>query len=262
VNPNGAAGNYSASASFAGDATFQASSASAPFVVTLEEASLTYTGAVNMANGNSAMLSGTLPEDGTTPVTGRTIVFTMGSGATAQSCTGITNSLGSAACTIAIAQPLGPGNVAANFASDGFYRSASAVANALVYENLSSGAFVIGDNSASLGSPVNFWGARWAAGNSLSGGPAPSSFKGFADSVGAVPSTCGSTWSTDTGNSSGPPATAPSFVAVLVTSSVSQAGSVVSGTVSEIVVVSTDPGYLSDPGDPGTGTVVAILCHS
>jgi len=262
VNPNGAAGNYSASASFAGDATFQASSASAPFVVTLEEASLTYTGAVNMANGNSAMLSGTLPEDGTTPVIGRTIVFTLGSGATAQSCTGITNSLGSAACTIAIAQPLGPGNVAANFASDGFYGSASAVAGALVYENLSNGAFVIGDNSASPGTPVNFWGARWAADNSLSGGLAPNSFKGFADSLGAVPSTCGSTWSTDTGNSSGPPPAVPSFVAVLVTSSVSQAGSVVSGTVSEIIVVSTNPGYLNDPGDPGTGSVVAILCHS
>ncbi len=113
-----------------------------------------------MANGNSAMLSGTLPEDGTTPVIGRTIVFTLGSGATAQSCTGITNSLGSAACTIAIAQPLGPGNVAANFASDGFYGSASAVAGALVYENLSNGAFVIGDNSASPGTPVNFLNLR------------------------------------------------------------------------------------------------------
>ncbi len=262
VNPNGAAGNYSASASFAGDATFQGSSTSAPFVVTLEEASLTYTGAVNVANGNSAMLSGTLPEDGTAPVTGRSIVFTLGSGPTAQSCTGITNSLGSAACAIPVAQPLGPGNIAANFASDGFYRSASAVASALVYENLASGAFVIGDNSASPGSPVNFWGARWAAGNSLSGGPAPSSFKGFADSVGATPSTCGSTWSTDTGNSSEPPATVPSFVAVVVTSSVSQTDSVVSGTVSEIVVVSTNPGYLNDPGDTGAGTVVAILCHS
>ena len=262
VNPNGAAGNYSASASFAGDATFQASSASAPFVVTLEEASLTYTGAVNMANGNSAMLSGTLPEDGTTPITGRSIDFTLGSGAAAQSCTGITNSLGAAACTIDIAQPLGPGNIAANFASDGFYQSASAAAGALFYESLSSGAFVIGDSSATVGSPVNFWGARWAAGNSMSGGLAPSSFKGFADSLGATPATCGSTWSTDTGNSSGPPATVPSFVAVLVTSSVSQAGSVVSGTVSEIVVVSTNPGYLNDPGDPGTGTVVAILCLS
>jgi hypothetical protein len=43
---------------------------------------------------------------------------------------------------------------------------------------------------------------------------------------------------------------------------VAQSGSVVSGTVSEIVVVSTDPGYLNDPGNRGTGTVVAILCHS
>ena len=262
VKPNGAAGNYSASASFAGDATFQASASSAPFVVTLEEASLTYTGASNLANGNSTTMSGTLPEDGTTPVTGRSIVFTLGSGASGQSCTGTTNSAGTAACTINIAQPLGPGNIAANFASDGFYRSASAAASALVYENLASGAFVIGDNNASLGSPVNFWGARWAAGNSLSGGLAPSSFKGFAESLGVTPATCGSTWSTDTGNSSGPPATVPSYVAVLVTSSVSQLGSVVSGTVSEIVVVSTNPGYLNDPGDPGFGTVVAILCRS
>ena len=53
-----------------------------------------------------------------------------------------------------------------------------------------------------------------------------------------------------------------SFTAVLVTSSVAQSGSVVSGTVSELVVVRTDPGYLNGPGNPGTGTVVAILCHS
>jgi hypothetical protein len=57
--------------------------------------------------------------------------------------------------------------------------------------------------------------------------------------------------STDTGNSSGPPATVPPYVAVLVTSSVSQLGSVAAGTVSEIVVVSTNPGYLNDPGGSG-----------
>lgn len=262
VMPNGMAGSYSTSASFAGDATFQASTSSAPFAVTLEEATLTYTGASNLANGNSTTMSGSLPEDGTTPVMGRSIVFTLGSGATVQSCTGTTNSAGTAACTIGVAQPLGPGTVTANFASDGFYRSASAGANALVYENLASGAFAIGDQSASLGSSVNFWGARWADGNSLSGGSAPNSFKGFAESLGVTPPTCGSTWSTDTGNSSGPPATVPSYVAVLVTSSVAQSGSVVSGTVSEVVVVSTNPGYLNDPGNPGTGTVVAILCHT
>jgi len=51
-------------------------------------------------------------------------------------------------------------------------------------------------------------------------------------------------------------------MAVVVVGSVSQSGSVMSGTVTEIVVVNTDPGYLNDPGHPGTGTVVAILCRS
>jgi hypothetical protein len=262
LKPNAAAGNYAVTASFAGDATFLASSASAPFVVTLEEDTLTYTGAINIANGTPGTLSGSLPEDGTTPVAGRSIVFTVGTGPTGQSCTGTTNSAGTAACTIGIAQPLGPGNITASFASDGFYRSASASANSLIYQTLASGSFAIGDESASLGSAVNFWGAQWALTNSLSGGDAPSSFKGFVDSLSVTPATCGSAWSTDTGNSSGPPAAVPSFMAVAVTGSVSQSGSVVSGTVSEIVVVSTNPGYLNDPGNPGTGTVVAILCRS
>jgi len=52
----------------------------------------------------------------------------------------------------------------------------------------------------------------------------------------------------------------PSYVAVLVTSSVSQSGSVVSGTVSEIVVVSTNPGYLNDPGIRGSGRWWRFLC--
>jgi len=262
LKPNAAAGNYAVTASFAGDATFLASSASAPFVVALEEDSLIYTGAINIANGTLGTLSGSLPEDGTTPVAGRSIVFTVGTGPAGQSCTGTTNSAGTAACSIGIAQPLGPGNITASFASDGFYRSASASANSLIYQTLASGSFAIGDESASRGSPVNFWGAQWALTNSLSGGDAPNSFKGFADSLSITPATCGSAWSTDTGNSSGPPAAVPSFMAVAVTGSVSQSGSVVSGTVSEIVVVSTNPGYVNDPGNPGTGTVVAILCRS
>jgi len=262
LTPNAAAGSYAVTATFAGDAAFLASSASAPFVVTLEEDSLTYTGAINFANGTPGTLSGSLAEDGTTPVAGRSIVFTVGTGTSGQSCTGTTNSAGTAACTITIAQPLGPGNITASFASDGFYRSASATANSLIYETPASGSFAIGDKSASLGSAVNFWGAQWALTNSLSAGPAPNSFKGFADTLTVTPATCGSTWSTDTGNSSQPPAALPSFMTVAVTSSVSQSGSVLSGTISEIVVVSTNPGYLNDPGDPGTGTVVAILCRS
>src|SRR4029077_18038196 len=48
LTPNAAAGSYSTSATFGGDASFQPSSASAPFVVTLEEDSLTYSGASNL----------------------------------------------------------------------------------------------------------------------------------------------------------------------------------------------------------------------
>jgi len=261
--PNVAAGNYTVTASFAGDATFLASNAPTPFDVTLEEDSLTYTGAVNMANGRTGTLSGSLPEDGTTPVAGRSLVFTLGNGPTSQSCSGTTNTAGTAACSIGIvAQPLGPGTITASFAADGFYRSASATANGLIYETLATGAFVIGDKSATLGASANFWGAQWADNNSFSGAPAPTSFKGFADTLSATPATCGSTWSSDPGNSSGPPITVPSFMAVVVVGSVSQSGSVMSGTVTEIVVVNTDPGYLNDPGHPGTGTVVAILCRS
>ena len=39
---------------------------------------------------------------------------------------------------------------------------------------------VIGNLGSGIGSPVTFWGAQWAQSNSLSGGGAPSSFKGFA----------------------------------------------------------------------------------
>ena len=263
VTPNAAAGNYAVTASFAGDSTFVASSASAPFAVTLEEAGQTYAGDVNFASGTSGTLSGSLLEDGNAPIAGRSVVFTLGNGPTSQTCTATTNSVGSASCSIgAVSEPLGPGSITASFASDGFYRSASATANSLIYQTLASGSFAIGDKSASLGSTVNFWGAQWALTNSLSGGAAPNSFKGFADTLTVTPATCGSSWSTDTGNSSQPPAALPSFMTVAVTSSVSQSGSVLSGTISEIVVVSTNPGYLNDPGDPGTGTVVAILCRS
>jgi hypothetical protein len=47
---------------------------------------------------------------------------------------------------------------------------------------------------------------------------------------------------------------------VLVASTVSQSGSDVSGDVTHIVVVKTDPGYGSDPAFPGTGTVIGRIC--
>jgi parallel beta-helix repeat protein len=120
--------------------------------------------------------------------------------------------------------------------------------------------FVIGDLSAAR-SPVTFWDAQWGKLNSfLNGSTAPASFKGFAEQVSSTPARCGGTWTSDTGNSSGPPATIPAYMAVVVSSSITQTGSTIAGNISQIVIVQTNPGYAPNPGHAGTGTVVAHLC--
>src|SRR6185312_16787225 len=63
--------------------------------------------------------------------------------------------------------------------------------------------FVVGDENATMGAHVTFWGAQWWKLNSLSGGTAPAAFKGFANEVTGG---CGGSWTTDPGNSSDPPA--------------------------------------------------------
>jgi hypothetical protein len=129
----------------------------------------------------------------------------------------------------------------------------------MVFAFLSSGGFVIGDNDSANGTAVMFWGAQWAKDNSLSGGSAPSSFKGFEDST-AAPE-CGTTWTTSPGNSASPPAgPLPAYIGVIASSTITKSGSTISGDTQHIVVVATDPGYAPDPGHPGTGTVVAQVC--
>jgi Bacterial Ig-like domain (group 3) len=131
LTPGEAAGTYTLVASFGGDATHFGSSASSNFVVTLEETTLTYTGPGKAANGVPLTLSGVLQEDGVTPIAGRTATFTIGSGGSAQSCSGVTDASGSASCTIAtVNQPASTTTVpvSAVFAGDAFYRPASASA--------------------------------------------------------------------------------------------------------------------------------------
>ena len=120
--------------------------------------------------------------------------------------------------------------------------------------------FVIGDNNAVVGNQVTFWGAQWANLNSLSGGSAPSSFKGFANSTSTNPATCGGTWTSDPGNSSGPPNAIPEYITVIVASSVTKNGSVISGNIPKLVIVKTNPGYGPTPGQAGTGTVYSVVC--
>jgi hypothetical protein len=49
-------------------------------------------------------------------------------------------------------------------------------------------------------------------------------------------------------------------MAVIVTSKATKSGSTTSGTIVHIVIVKTNPGYSTNPGHAGTGTVVAVVC--
>jgi uncharacterized repeat protein (TIGR01451 family) len=142
-------------------------------------------------------------------------------------------------------------NVTSNEAGPGNTATATLTVTAM------SAQFVIGDRNAILGDTVTFWGAQWAKDNSLSGGPAPNSFKGFTDTV---PASCGGSWTSRPGNSSQPPDTVPLFMAVIASSTVTKSGATITGDIPKIVVVRTNPGYGSSPGHTGTGTVVAVVC--
>jgi len=105
---------------------------------------------------------------------------------------------------------------------------------------------------------VRFWGAQWSKNNQLSGGPAPASFKGFAQSP-TTPS-CGTSWSADPGNSTPPPAgPIPAYMGVIVTTQATKSGPEIDGNTVHLAVIQTDAGYQPDPGKSGTGKVVALV---
>lgn len=136
VTPNEPAGTIQVTSTFAGAGLFLPSSATVNFAVTKEETALSYTGDTHIANGTPAHLSGVLTEDGVTPIAGRQVVFTIGSGASAQTCAGTTDSNGTASCTIpSVNQPLTAAAtvpVTAAFAGDAFYLPSSASATLLL----------------------------------------------------------------------------------------------------------------------------------
>jgi uncharacterized repeat protein (TIGR01451 family) len=135
----------------------------------------------------------------------------------------------------------------------------SSATTALVFCTSAGGNFVIGDQNAAIGTAVTFWGAQWWKLNSLSGGAAPSAFKGFETTPPAA--ACGVNWTTGPGNSPPPPAAPlPSLMAVIVSSSINKSGSTIAGDTVHVVLVQTNPGYDANPGHAGTGRVVAQLC--
>lgn len=271
ITPSGPAGSYSITATFAGDTDYVAStSGPVSFTVNREETTTAYTGPTVIANGQPTTLSGNLKEDGTTPIAGRVLILSLCStpdpvsmmctstSPNDQFCTaGPTDSSGNASCTLTTNQPGGPGYVTASFAGDPYYLPSQQTVGTIFFSFLSSGAFVVGDQSVAPGANVEFWGNDWATQNSLSGGPAPNAFKGFATSTGSNPPSCGQTWTGTPGNSGDAPAAVPAYMGVIVATKVAQSGPIITGDTFEIIVIRTDPGYSSNPGHRGTGTVVA-----
>jgi von Willebrand factor type A domain-containing protein len=260
IIPSEPAGVYPIVATFAGDAEHLGTTGTGHYTVTREETTTEYTGPTVLANGSTVNLTAVLKEDGVVPISGRTLTFTLGTGVSAQSGTGITDGTGTAQWTVTVNQPLGAGTVSASFAGDPFYEPSADSKPTLIFAFAAGGSFVIGDRvpGATVGTAVTFWGAQWDKLNTLTGGAAPASFKGFEDS--AKTPACGTQWTTSPGNSAPPPASIPSFLGVIVASSIRKSGPAIQGDSVHIVVVKTDPGYAPNPGHAGTGTIVGIFC--
>ncbi len=262
ITPTQAPGDYTVTASFAGDSIYKASSdTSQTFAIDKEETSLALTGpTVILAGSGGATLTAQLVEDGTndndndagSPApnpAGQTITFTIGG----QSCDGTADSTA----------------LSASFVGDAYYNGSSASGQVIVFAFPSTGAFVLGDNTvatATTATTVTWWSNAWNLDNSLSGGPAPAAFKGFTGIVNTLPTkspadVCTGTWTSGGGNSPPPPSTVPSYMGVIVATKVAKApGSTITGNYVKIVVVKTNPGYAPGPMNEGTGTIVATFC--
>ena len=267
ITPNETAATYTLSGSFGGDTArapqLLASTGSNNYIVTLEETAIAYTGPSLAVSGMSFTLSANLTTDGN-PLGGRSVLMTLGSGSTAQSCTGTTSAAGNASCTIAdVSQTAGSVPITVAFGGDAYYRPASATGTETTAAPPSGGGgFVIGDISAghpTVGTQVNFWGSQLWKTNQFSGvNDAPASMKGYIDNAPSY--TCGAAWSSDPGNSSNPPSTIPVNMVVVVASSITKSGSTEYGNIEHLVVVSVSPGYGPAPGHDGYGNIIATIC--
>ena len=113
------------SGSFGGDTTtvpiLLPSTGHNTFVVTKAPTTVTYTGSTSITSGNSPVLSATLTSNGS-PVSGQTVTFTVGSGSSAQKCSGTTNSAGKVSCSICtFNQSASPLPVTVTYGGNGYY---------------------------------------------------------------------------------------------------------------------------------------------
>ncbi len=132
VTPTASAGITTFDTSYKGvSGQYSPSSADDEFVLTpLQGTALAYTGVGSVAQGAGAAVAARLTVGGSAaPLAGEPVVFTLGSGAGAQGCTGTTDGTGTASCTIAaVDQPTGTQPLQARFAGDAAHAAALAPA--------------------------------------------------------------------------------------------------------------------------------------
>ena len=136
ITPSEPGGSYTLSGSFGGDTTtvptLLPSTGSGTFVVTKAPTTVTYTGSTSITSGNSPVLSATLTSNGA-PVTGQTVTFTVGTGSSAQKCSGTTNSAGKVSCNICMFnQSASPLPVTVSYGGNSYYSSSSTAVSVTV----------------------------------------------------------------------------------------------------------------------------------
>jgi DNA-binding beta-propeller fold protein YncE len=259
-------------ASYQGDEAHESSTERVPvLVVTHATATIVKCSPQSFLGGQSTTCTATVKDEATseaTTPTGNVAFKTGGSGGFNKASCALAGSGATATCavtytpTATTAKPERTDTITAEYEGDETHVTSKGTTGITVFSPtaLVRGAFAIGNNNATVGGSVTFYEPNeWSKLNSLSGGSAPASFGGFAESS-ASPPTCGETWTTKSGTSSTPPATVPEFMEVVVASKITKSGSTISGNAPEVVVVRTSPGY--SPTKKGTGKVVAIVCSS
>lgn len=263
-------GASTVNAAFPGNAAYNPASANAAFTIERAPTTLAYTGpTVVLQGGSGVTLTAILLEDGATPVppdpAGQTVTLGIGG----ETCAGEVQASGVVSCTVVFSGALGEQPLSATFAGDAYYLPSSDTGKtAIVFAFPERGAFVLGDLTVAAATPttqVTWWSDSWWSRNSLTGGTAPLSFKGFAAAVTTLPTgtpvtVCGTAFTTLPGSSPPPTKDVPSYMGVIVADSVTKSGNSIEGSWGKVVVVKTDPGFAPNAGHPGTGTIVATYC--
>lgn len=128
ITPNQAAGTYTLNATFSGDGTYGASSASSSFVIQHEETAIAFTAASATTSDfdDAVQVQAQLTDPvGGAPIQGKLLTFVLGSGSGTETCSAATDPSGLAACQITPNQQAGPYTLTATFAQDAFYDGTS-----------------------------------------------------------------------------------------------------------------------------------------